>query len=208
MRHAGSTRMLDDLLLPAHHRHLEAMFDEVRALVRGDDPRAFCLAWARFDRELEAHFRAEERHLFPAFAVDHPDEARGLAEEHQTIRRLLQELGIDVELHQIRAEVADRLVERLRDHAKREDALLYSWASSHLRRGLSLRPTLAALERMRDELRLKMHLGSMELRERFEQVSQEVDALAQRGNAGLRSSGSALLAKLRSVSESLGDSTD
>jgi hypothetical protein len=194
----------DDLLLPDHHGRLERLFDEVQTLARGDDARALCLGWARFDRELEAHLRAEERHLLPEFARSYPDEARALGEEHSEIRRLVQEIGVGIELHQVRAGAAEALIGRLREHAQREDALLYAWASQRLRRGLRVRPTLVALEQMRDQLLLKLHLGSMEVRDRFAEISREIDALERQTSEKAHRAAGALMERLHALSESLG----
>jgi hemerythrin-like domain-containing protein len=125
-----------ELFLPDHHRQIEQLLDELKTLSRGDDSRALCAAWARFDRALEDHMRAEEEHLLPAFFDAHPVEARELLRDHAEIRRLVSELGVTVELHQLRADLADRLIERLREHARREDRSLYPWAARHLRPSL------------------------------------------------------------------------
>jgi hemerythrin-like domain-containing protein len=208
MSHDEPLERRDDLLLPEHHLRLERLLDEVRALARGDDHRAFCLGWARFEHELGAHLRAEERHLLPAFSEHYPVEAKALLAEHDELRRLVEQLAVDAELHLLRAERANQLIERLRAHAKREDALLYTWASRHLRRGLSLRPTLEALEQLRDELRLKLHLAGMEARERFERLSREIEAVRGRTGTEARAQAESLLAALRSVGESFADGND
>jgi Hemerythrin HHE cation binding domain len=124
----------DDLLLPRHHERLESLLEDLKVLSHGDDSRALCLCWAAFDRELGDHLRAEEEHLLPEFAHEHPLEARGLLIEHAEIRGLVAELGVTVELHLLRADVADRLIELLRAHARREDAMLYPWAMNHFER--------------------------------------------------------------------------
>jgi AAA family ATP:ADP antiporter len=49
-----------------------------------------------------------------------------------TFRVRLLEIGVALELHQVRIESIDELAAALREHAAREDALLYRWASDQL----------------------------------------------------------------------------
>jgi hypothetical protein len=62
------------------------------------------------------------------FEREYPEETAGLREEHVRIRRLLADLGIQVELHALREQPARHFVESLRGHAGREELLLYRWA--------------------------------------------------------------------------------
>jgi hypothetical protein len=117
---------------PHHHERIEQLLDRLAHESYGDDPRALCDAWAQLDRALEAHFRDEEAYVLPAFADANPGEARALLAEHAAIRRLAAELGVDVELHAIRADTIGQLRQRLRAHAEREDAIMYPWATGHL----------------------------------------------------------------------------
>ena len=52
--------------------------------------------------------------------------------DHGQIRELLLELGVAVDLHELRYERSRELVELLRSHAGREDNLLYRWADQNL----------------------------------------------------------------------------
>jgi len=51
-----------------------------------------------------------------------------LRAEHQQIRHALAELGTRVELHTLRKQAVDELIEFLRQHAAREDHSPYEWA--------------------------------------------------------------------------------
>jgi hypothetical protein len=44
-------------------------------------------------------------------------------------------LGLNLDLHCLRAEAVDDFARTLRAHAKRDDAALYPWAQSHLSAG-------------------------------------------------------------------------
>jgi hypothetical protein len=117
---------------PHHHGRIEELLNELHNESYGEDPRELCAAWSRFDRELQAHLRDEETYILPAFSDANPDEARAILAEHAEIRRLTVELGIHTELHAIRAQTIEQLLARLREHAQREDAVMYPWAASHL----------------------------------------------------------------------------
>lgn len=121
------------LSLPEHHDLIERLLGDVKIEVRKDDPRELYGYWSGFVRELEDHMAAEEEVLLPEFAVAHPAEAVVLSEQHGHFRRRLAELGVQIDLHCLRAETIDVLVEELRAHARREDLLLYPWAATHVR---------------------------------------------------------------------------
>jgi hypothetical protein len=63
------------------------------------------------------------------FERQYPEETAVLREEHASIRRLLADLGIQLELHALREQNARYFVESLRGHAAREELLLYRWAN-------------------------------------------------------------------------------
>jgi iron-sulfur cluster repair protein YtfE (RIC family) len=117
---------------PRHHERIERLLGELRHEAYGEDPRALCAAWARLDRELQAHLCDEESYILPEFARAHPDDARAILADHAELRRLVAAIGVDVELHAVRAPTIEELAERLQQHARREDAVMYPWAMSHL----------------------------------------------------------------------------
>ena len=118
--------------LAADHVKLDALFEDVLrrlALNDRDETRA---AWNEFERALSEHLDAEDTLILPAFAVDHPDEAASIRAEHEKIRAKLLDLGVAVDLHVIRQDVAADFVRALREHAHREDSMMYRWAEQHL----------------------------------------------------------------------------
>lgn len=121
-------------LLRADHGRLEILLQDLLAAFAADEPDELRRRWNELDRSLTAHMAVEERLILPAFARHDPGEAASLLAEHGELRRELFELGIAVDLHMIREEAGRRFVARLRDHARREDALLYRWASAHVDR--------------------------------------------------------------------------
>jgi hypothetical protein len=199
------------LLLPAHHRRIEAMFEEVRQKVRCDDLAELRACWDRVERELDEHMCAEEEYLLAAFAEVDPVEARAIREEHDEIRRSVGELGVTLDLHAMRADEADRLIERLRAHAAREDRALYVWAAAHLPRWqdalkpVSAHPTHAweELHRLLDETRLRLHLAGMEARTTFERIQHETTRLGRDARMRSRFVAKPLLAELRELASAI-----
>ena len=122
----------ESLLHADHHAALEALLVELKETARSGYAAALCECWTRFETLLDQHLTAEEKHLLPAFEKQFPAEAKALLRDHNLIREIVGVLGVHVDLHAVRFEVADRLIRLLQDHAKREDALLYPWAEKHL----------------------------------------------------------------------------
>ena len=118
--------------LTADHLRLDALFEDVLRRLALDDRDETRAAWTDFEKALLAHLAAEEKHILPLFSADHEDEARAIRAEHEMFRAKLAELGVMVDLHAIRMNVANEFVRALRDHARREDALMYRWAEEHL----------------------------------------------------------------------------
>jgi len=118
--------------LALEHQHVDTLLSRVWLALRGDDTREVVLSWRDLESQLNAHMRYEERELLPRFAEAHPAEAAALQAEHDELRRLMADLAVETELHATRADLAERLLDRLRAHARREDALLYPWASTHV----------------------------------------------------------------------------
>jgi hemerythrin superfamily protein len=85
-------------------------------------------AWQKLEPALRNHLEAEERCLFPLLEPAHPVEVAASRAEHAEIRRLLDELGLQAELHTSRKQRIEQLATRLEAHARREGDGLYRWA--------------------------------------------------------------------------------
>ena len=114
------------------HERLERQFQSIVAEASCGDPIALREAWRVFEKELLAHFDDEETQILPAFALQEPIKARALLDEHERIRVGLTKLGVDLDLHCLRAERVADFIAALRAHARREDELLYPWAAHRL----------------------------------------------------------------------------
>jgi hemerythrin superfamily protein len=123
-------------LMAEDHAHLEILFDAMVREARCDDPPALRARWARFEAELTDHLNLEESQILPAFATEYPGEARAILEEHGRIRSLLNDLGVELELHCLRSERVSTFIDYLREHAHREEKLLYPWANRQEQAGL------------------------------------------------------------------------
>ena len=117
---------LESMLAGDHHR-LDRAFDAIVMRAEGGDFQQLEREWLAFQRALLEHLEAEERHLIPALADDRPTEAQTLLDEHAAIRTKLLELGVDLDLHCLRAERVEAFVEALRAHAHREENIFYPW---------------------------------------------------------------------------------
>jgi len=135
--HSQATREEDaglDLrnLLALDHARLDQLFETLNAAFEGDARPDIPRIWTMFEAELQQHFALEEKLIIPEFAKVAPAEAAALLRDHAELRSRLSSLGVGVDLHLTRAEAVSGFVRTLRSHAKREDALLYRWAQTHL----------------------------------------------------------------------------
>jgi hypothetical protein len=99
---------------------------------QGNDPIELRAGWTAFERELLLHLELEEAEILPGFARHDPTGARAILADHAEIRSALLEMGLNLDLHLLRAEVVEDFVKRLKDHARREEAALYPWAERHV----------------------------------------------------------------------------
>lgn len=131
--HADARRHDTDLFtyMVRSHQALGNLYDCLLEAMEVDAPTLRDL-WSQLDRGLTAHMEAEERFVLPSFAKVDRAEAVALLRDHGQIRELLLELGVAVDLHELRYERSRELVELLRSHAGREDNLLYRWADQNL----------------------------------------------------------------------------
>jgi hemerythrin superfamily protein len=110
------------------HRALDTIFNVLLEDIHGGNPRVYQLTWGRFEKALLNHIDAEEVFLLPSFDRVDPVESTGIRQEHATLRHLLADMGVRLELHAVKEEHVRRLIVALRTHAAREEALLYKWA--------------------------------------------------------------------------------
>lgn len=120
------------ILLPDHHVRLEAICTELLSAAAADDGREVTITWRELEEELLDHMAAEEEIILPGYGEHAPDDARRIRDEHVRLRALLTPLGVEVELHEVRATRLRQLAHLLHAHAAHEDAEMYPWAEAHL----------------------------------------------------------------------------
>ena len=119
-------------LLREDHERLERLFAELLAAFQADARPQAASLWTDFDAALQAHLLLEEQYILPEFAKRDAAEAAALTEEHDRIRQRLLELGVGVDLHLTNDDQVEAFLRGLRQHAAREDALMYRWAQRAL----------------------------------------------------------------------------
>lgn len=113
---------LRDRLIDAHRR-LEALLRGVASSIRDDDRSSMHDDCALFERELLNHMDWEAMYLLPAFEVLDPVRAKAIRADHDRFRATLGRIGIEIDLHAIRAERFDEFASDLAAHAELEEAL-------------------------------------------------------------------------------------
>ena len=136
----------------ADHTRLDDAIDRLKSAVDGADALGLRREWEVLEQGVRAHFAFEEEALFPLLPDKEVETVQSLQAEHTAIRTQLEEIGVQVELHTLRKETADRLAEALAEHAAREERLLYDVAdeaSGVLGRASLIERLRLALERRR-----------------------------------------------------------
>ena len=116
----------------ADHRRLESLFERLLDAFEAGDQIEMRRIWGLLEPALLGHLEAEELHLLPAFSRVDEQAARGLRGDHEDFRKRLAELGAALDIHIVRLEVARAFIEALREHARKEDDLLYRWADENI----------------------------------------------------------------------------
>jgi hypothetical protein len=112
---------------------LQRAFEELLAAFRERAPQtSLYTAWSTLDDELRARLRIEEELMLPALELHAGREAACLRAEHHRILGLLDQLGVDLDLHQLDAERCREFLVLLRQHAERERRSLHPWADERL----------------------------------------------------------------------------
>lgn len=127
---AQSSAQTDRLDLREEHRLLDRQFDELIRRAQTGDWGQCDEIWDAFTTSLERHMADEESRLFPPYARIGPEAARvvqELREEHQELRQRLQSIGVNIQLHAVRAEELEDLIRTLRAHAETEGQCIYPW---------------------------------------------------------------------------------
>ena len=117
-------------ILPRHHKHCDDLFVAAEESVQRGDWTAAVAAFERFHDQMQAHFKAEEDLLFPAFEA-----ATGMSAgptqmmryEHEQMRVLLSQLAQACAAHNDEgyAGAAETLLMLMQQHNMKEENILY-----------------------------------------------------------------------------------
>lgn len=145
-------------LLARDHRELDQLFEALLNALQADAREDALRLWSAFDDGLSRHMALEEKHLLPLLQQQDAREVEALLREHADIRAKLADLGVGVDLHEIRVQTVSDFVEQLRRHASREDALAYRWAQQNVPapQQMEIRSALDATRALRQRV---MELG-------------------------------------------------
>ncbi len=120
------------LLMSDHHRAIAKACRRLRAEIYTDDPRTLVADYHCFERAVIEHMVIEERDLLPAYTAYDAADARSIRQHHRELRELLDRIGLDVELHRVRASQLEELLEAVQHHIVHEEATLYPWAGANI----------------------------------------------------------------------------
>ncbi|MBK8014232.1 MAG: hemerythrin domain-containing protein [Deltaproteobacteria bacterium] len=114
------------------HRELESILQDLHRRAHSGHWADLNEVWSGFCSTFDAHMKAEEDEVFPAYLRDHPTpeaEARiaALIREHQELRALVEAIAMEIQLHEIRASSVDQFITKNREHAIVETQLFYPW---------------------------------------------------------------------------------
>src|SRR4051794_22807731 len=122
-------------LLPRDHARLDAMLASILELIHVDLRPQLEEHWTIFEDGLLAHLDAEEMFILPELSKVDAPRAGEIRAEHATLRAMLAELGVGIELHLVREEQVQALATFLRRHAAAEEVDAYRWADAELPEG-------------------------------------------------------------------------
>ncbi|MCA9618283.1 MAG: hemerythrin domain-containing protein [Myxococcales bacterium] len=113
---------MKEKLLEAH-REMEAILRGVASSIRDEETSSMSDDFDLFERKLLQHLDWEEMHILPAYERIDPAGASELLAEHQRFRRTLGAIGLEIDLHIVRAERFDTFASELHAHAQHEDRM-------------------------------------------------------------------------------------
>jgi hypothetical protein len=121
-------------LLAADHDKIRALLDQFLNHVHAGNWQRADSTFSSLERLTDRHLEFEEQQVFPVFD-QHPELCPGgqgstekMLAQHQQIRARLGDVGIGLQLHQIREVAMQRLAQSIDEHAADEDV----WAQSIL----------------------------------------------------------------------------
>jgi hypothetical protein len=118
-------------LLSHHHDAVEAACLALLGETFADDPRSLERRWRTIEARLVDHIALEET-MLDRFARVSPEAAAAIRAQHERLLELANRVGLEVQLHVLRAGTMRALVGALRAHAVYEGRTFYPWAERAL----------------------------------------------------------------------------
>jgi hypothetical protein len=126
--------------LHGDHEDFAKRFDQLCQTAHEGDWEDVDALWGPFETEFRAHMAFEEKELFDRFAASGEgpkDVVQTLRKQHDEMREQLAQLGVEIQLHAIRAETIDNFVKTIKMHATVESAHFYPWLDKQLDEALT-----------------------------------------------------------------------
>jgi hypothetical protein len=114
-------------LLTHRHDGIEAAAHALVEACMVVDEHVLSDAYRDAEHLVRAHLADEEHHLLPAYERAQPEDAQLIRIEHEELRRLLDEIAMEAETHELRPCSLGLLAQRLYAHARHEDDGMYAW---------------------------------------------------------------------------------
>jgi hypothetical protein len=118
-------------LLARHHDAVEAGCLALLGETYADDLRALEARWRALEARIVDHIACEEV-MLARFARVSAEAAAMIHAQHERLLELVNRVGLEVQLHVLRAGTMRALVAALRAHAAYEGRTLYPWAERAL----------------------------------------------------------------------------
>jgi hypothetical protein len=129
-QHAAEHKEPGSILKDIHEEHA-AIANSVRDLARAahlGDAAAMVIAFGEVDRKICHHLACGDDELLPRLVDCEPSEVAVLMEQHARIHRQLDDLGLALDLHALRAGMVDDFLELVSEHAVCEEHVVFDWA--------------------------------------------------------------------------------
>lgn len=128
-----------------HHARVEAAGRHALSMLRLEGATGALGSFRDFQRELDAHFAAEEKWMLPSYVAQKPQAAERIRADHESLRAELAKIAAGFEALQVDERVFAELLERLTAHAQLEEMDFYQWADATLEQS-STRAVICAIE--------------------------------------------------------------
>jgi hypothetical protein len=118
-------------LLVRHHDAVEAACLALLGETFSDDPRSLEARWRAVEARILDHIVLEET-MLARFARANAEAAAMIRAQHERLLELVNRVGLEIQLHVLRAGTMRALVAALRAHAAYEERTFYPWAEQAL----------------------------------------------------------------------------